>query len=89
MARAPIRGREPTPPEGTTMQNKKILIRVYYAETHDFSYAFWVGVTFIVNNILLLCGEFKNIVLAKRSLQNRMPNHCIEYIRFIKLQYLQ
>ena len=68
LSRAPIRGREHTPPEGTTMLNKKIPIRVYYAETHDCSYAFLAGVNFIANNILLLCGDFKNVGLAKSSL---------------------
>ena len=63
------------------MLNKKIPIRVYYAETHDFSYAFWAGVAFIANNILLLCGDFKNVGLAKGSLPNLMPNHGFEYIR--------
>ena len=67
-SRAPIGYRENAFPEGTTMLNKKIPIRVYYAETHDFSYAFWAGINFIANNILLLCGDFKNVGLAKSSL---------------------
>ena len=54
---------------------KKDLIHVYYAETHDFSYAFWPGVAFIANNILLLCGDFKTVGWAKGSLQNLMPNN--------------
>ena len=89
LSRAPIRGREHGPPEGTTMRNKNNLIRNYYAEAHDLSYAFWAGVAFIANDILLLCGDFKNVGLAKGSLQNLMPNHCLEYIPFTKSHYLQ
>ena len=87
--RAPFGYRVTTPPEGTTMRNKNIPIRVYDAETHDCSYAFWAGVAFIVNNILLQCGDFKNVGLAKGSLQNLMPNHFLDYIPLTQLHQLQ
>ena len=81
LSRAPIRGREHTPPEGTTMRNKKPSSAFTMRKRVFFLRRFWAGVLFRINNILVLCGDFQNVGLAKGSLQNPMPNHCFEYLR--------